>query len=266
MTEALAQLHGFAGVRDGLVLLRRLVGECWERLSPPIEEPDDVDRRAAALFWLDDPDRGSRFPTTVRQLGIVSYEGTPFGWTQWKQIQEAKGGSNAATFEQAIAATPWERCQAVSTDITEAVQELTTLVQVAGEKMGKSAPSLINLRGALEGCQTLGQQILQRKAPPAAEPVAAENGTAPSTAPATNGAARPTRQGTTRQDVYQQLAQSATLLQQMEPHSPIPYLILRAVQLGSMSFPDLMRALIRDGNVLSELSRELGIKEPETTN
>jgi len=51
----------------------------------------------------------------------------------------------------------------------------------------------------------------------------------------------------------------------LEPHSPIPYLVQRAVELGAMPFPQLMRALIRDANTLTELSRELGIKSEEAT-
>jgi type VI secretion system protein ImpA len=49
----------------------------------------------------------------------------------------------------------------------------------------------------------------------------------------------------------------------MEPHSPIPYLIRRAVDLGAMPFPLLMKALISDAKALDEMNRGLGIKEPE---
>ena len=67
---------------------------------------------------------------------------------------------------------------------------------------------------------------------------------------------------TSREDAYRQLAQAAEVLRQLEPHSPIPYLIKRAVELGAMPFPELMQALIREPNAISELKRELGIKEP----
>src|SRR6516164_567180 len=46
LTEALLKVHGFAGLRDGLQLLQRLVEECWDRLNPPIEEESDVELRA----------------------------------------------------------------------------------------------------------------------------------------------------------------------------------------------------------------------------
>jgi type VI secretion system protein ImpA len=56
------------------------------------------------------------------------------------------------------------------------------------------------------------------------------------------------------------LAQAAALLKELEPHSPIPYLVQRAVELGALPFPELMIALIREPNVLADLNRELGIK------
>jgi predicted component of type VI protein secretion system len=59
--------------------------------------------------------------------------------------------------------------------------------------------------------------------------------------------------------VYRQLAQAAEVLQQLEPHSPVPYLIRRAVELGDLPFPDMIRKLIREATVLAELDRELGI-------
>src|SRR5688572_10518289 len=46
LTEALVRLHGFAGLRDGLRLLRELIEQGWERLNPQLED-GDVEPRAA---------------------------------------------------------------------------------------------------------------------------------------------------------------------------------------------------------------------------
>jgi type VI secretion system protein ImpA len=51
------------------------------------------------------------------------------------------------------------------------------------------------------------------------------------------------------------------MLKELEPHSPIPYLIQRAVELGSLPFPELIKELVRDQKILTDLNRELGIKE-----
>jgi type VI secretion system protein ImpA len=270
LTEALAKLHGFAGARDGLHLLRLLVEQCWDRLNPTIED-GDVEVRATAFNWLDDPDRGARFPSSLRMVPLVHGDGEGYGWHHWKLLQDGRGSLTAEVFDRAVEATPREDCQRVVEDLTAAVAEARQLTEALTEKMEALAPSMLGVQKALGDSLTLAQQVLHRKGPPpeeeaAAEPTAEE--TAPGAAPAEGGeaapaprekaAARPLR---TRADAYRQLAEAAALLQQLEPHSPIPYLIQRAVALGAMPFPKLMRELIRDENILSEMNRELGIRE-----
>jgi type VI secretion system protein ImpA len=267
LTEALTQEHGFGGLRDGLRLMRRLVSECWDRLNPAIESEDDLEIRAAPFFWLDEADRGARFPTTIRLVPMVTGEKESFGWAQWKQSQSgAKGGPAAADIEKAIQTTPRDHCQAVVDDLTESWEELEALAKELNGKMGQYAPGFTGLRQVVGECRALAQQILQRKGPAPTEIVeevgeGEAGGDAAGTA-AGSGSFLKMQVGS-RAQVYQQLAQTAALLQQIEPHSPIPYLINRAVELGALSFPELMRQLIRDSDVLTSMNRELGIKPPE---
>jgi type VI secretion system protein ImpA len=256
LTEALVQLHGFAGLRDGLRLLRQLVDVCWDRVRPPIED-GDLEVRAGPFYWLDDPDKGARFPTTVRRVPIVFGEaGQRLGWLDWKQSQAGTGPVSRDDFDRANAATPAERSAEVADALREAREELAALVRSLSERMGPAAPGMTGVHKALDECYQLAQQIAQRKGPAPGEEAPAEQaaGGAP-------GPAAPARAAVTRADAYRQLAQAADLLQQLEPHSPIPYLVRRAVELGALPFPQLMKALIRDANVLTELNRELGIKE-----
>ncbi len=270
LTEALTKQHGFAGVRDGLHLLRLLVEQAWDRVHPVIED-GDIEVRAGAFNWLDEPDRGARFPNTLRTVPLVELDGAGYGWHHWKLLQEGRGSLTAEVFERAIQATPREECQRRTEDLGEALNEVQLLTGALNEKMNTLAPGMLGVQKALTECQTLAQQILQRKGPPPEEggdeAPAEEGGAAESAgeegaaeAPGVRGkaAARPMR---TRADVYRQLAEAAALLQQIEPHSPIPYLIQRAVALGALPFPRLMRELIRDDNILSEMNRELGIRD-----
>jgi type VI secretion system protein ImpA len=267
LTEAMVKQYGFAGLRDSLKLLRRLVAECWDRLNPPIED-GDVEVRTAPFNWLDSADRGARFPSTLRMVPLVYGETGAFGWLDWRAIQEGRAPADRVDdFEKAIQNTRYQEGQQLVEDIGEARTELTSLLSALNEKMGGSAPGLSEVRGALEECNTLAQQIL-RKLPPPVEAVVAGNGAVangaggPAAAPgAGGGAISAAGIVATRDGAYRQIEQSALLLKQLEPHSPIPYLILRAVELGKMPFPELMRALIRNNDVVTELSRELGIKE-----
>jgi type VI secretion system protein ImpA len=268
LTEALVKQHGFAGARDGLQLLRRLVEDCWDRMNPKIED-GDIEVRAGPFNWLDDPDRGARFPTTLQSVALVELGEQGFGWQQWKLIQEGKSPATADQFEQAVMATPVEICRQRCEDIDLAVQELEQLNQALVTRMESAAPELFGVKQALANCQTLARQLLERKgggaeetngaAEAAAEPgVAKEEGA--QAAAAADGAGT-ARKGRTRADIYRQLKELSATLQQMEPHSPIPYLIMRACDLGALPFPQLMRALIRDDNILTEMNRELGIRD-----
>jgi type VI secretion system protein ImpA len=266
LTEGLTKAHGFGGLRDGLRLMRRLVTEGWDRLNPVIESEDDLEVRAAPFYWLDEADRGARFPNTLRQVPMVGGEGGRYGWLQWKQAQGGKDGIAPADIDKAIEATPREHCQAMVEDLTESWQEIDTLAKELNGKMGQYAPAFTGLRQAVGECRALAQQILQRKGPDLSH--VGEEGDGEATEGGASGSADGGgsflgRQVNSRAQVYQQLAQTAALLQRLEPHSPIPYLINRAVELGALSFPELMRQLIRDSDVLALMNRELGIKEPE---
>ena len=66
LTEALVKQHGFAGLRDGLHLMRLLVEQCWDRLNPSIED-GDLEVRAGPFNWLADAEKGARFPNSLRR-------------------------------------------------------------------------------------------------------------------------------------------------------------------------------------------------------
>jgi type VI secretion system protein ImpA len=258
LTEALVRQHGFVGLRDGLRLLRELIERCWDRLNPPVED-GDLEVRAGPFYWLDDPEKGARFPTVLRTVPLVSGTGRAYGWLHWRQSQEGRGDVTHDDFDKALQATSLEYSEKVTGELNESLDELSQLGRSLSEKMGTQAPAMTGLRTALEECRALAMDILRRKRLEAggAEADGGELGTTAEGSAGPSGALR------TREQAYRQIAQAADLLRRLEPHSPVPYLIRRAVDLGGMSFPDLIKTLIRDANVLTELNRELGIKVEE---
>lgn len=256
LTEALTKEAGFAGLRDGLHLMRRMIEECWDRILPSIAD-GDLEVRAGPFNWLDDPERGARFPLSVRGAPLLNGDNGSYGWLDWKQMQDGRGSVSRDDFDKAVAAASREHCETVADDADECATELAALTEALHARLGEEAPGLSALRQAVDDCRGLARMLVQRKAPaaPAEESIAEEE------APAEGAAeGRPARAALTRDDVYRRLAEAADLLERMEPHSPIPYLVRRAVELGAMPFPQLMRALIRDDAVLQEMHRELGIK------
>lgn len=267
LTEALVKKFQFAGLRDGLRLLQLMVEQCWDRLSPVLEEGDDLEVRAAPFRWIDDPDRGAFFPSTIRALPLVHGNGTEYGWQDWRRSQDPRSGLPPESFDKARQATPVDWSRDAVERLTEARAEFDGLAKALKEQMGESAPAMLGMRQAIDDCQLLAQQILQLNAgtnlAEAIPDPASESATEPDeSAVATgSGSAGTARQPITRAQIYAQLTEAANALRRLEPHSPIPYLLERAVNLGALPFPALMKELIRDNNVLIEMSREMGIKE-----
>jgi len=274
LTEALVKLHGFAGLRDGLHLMREMVEQCWDRMYPALSEPeegeseaeaeerrrDDLDRRAGPFNWLDEPDRGALFPNTIRMVPLFFGKEGTYSWLDWRQSAEGKGVPQDV-IEQAVQATPYEKVKTAFADLDEARDELIQLSQVLESRLESSAPAFTGMRQAISECYDLLREIVERKRPGeggeehiTGEPTAGGAAGAPSG----DGAPRAAR---TREEAYRQLSQAAALLQQLEPHSPIPYLIQRAVELGALPFPQLIRHLVRNPDILSEIRREYGLKE-----
>ncbi len=256
LAEGAVKLDGFAGLRDSLQLLHRLIDECWDRLNPPIDD-GDLDSRADPLAnMLDDPDRGIRFPNTLRAVPLIGGPDAEFSLSEWNQLRGGTDPQGQDKLARAIAATPTDRLNTLAEDIDQSLAELEQFVAALDAKMGDRGPGLVNVGEAASKCQFMVRQVLSETAPISPESPPDESEPASGDAdPALPSARSPG----SRADAYAQLDRAASVLQRLEPHSPIPYLVKRAVQLGSLPFPQLMKQLIRDTNVLDELDRELGV-------
>src|SRR5262249_50560111 len=160
MTEALTREHGFAGLRDGLQLLRELVEQCWDRLHPIPEEGEGLEVRAAPFHWLTDADRGARFPTTVREVPMVAVNSTRLSWLDRKRCQDGKGPVAKDELERALPATPED-----AEDLVQAVEQPDRLEQVLNDRFQENAPALMGVREVLEECQQVMQQAVKLQGP-----------------------------------------------------------------------------------------------------
>src|SRR5262249_52803157 len=131
----------------------------------PTIEDGDLEVRATPFNWLDDPDRGARFPTTVRMAPIIHGPDGAYSLFQWRLIQENKGDVKREDFERAMQNATREACQEVADDIQAAAAELDSVQKSLDERLGHQGPGFSSLRPALMDCQNLVSLILQRKGP-----------------------------------------------------------------------------------------------------
>ncbi len=262
LTEALVKRYRFAGLAAGLELIRRMFADAWDYLLPAIEDGDLDSRAMPVENMLDAPDKGLRLPTAVRSAPLVHDGATGFGYLDWMRTQDTKDKDHVAlaeSFARALAATKPEAITAEAAAIDSCLEDLGQLTKTLDERIGKDAPTLQRLREALEDCRRFTGYVLQKTGPARPEGGEKTDMQANSAAGAVGAVDGGSVRGASRDALYQQLDRLAQELQRLEPHSPIPYLIRRAVSLGAMPFPQLLRALVRDVNVLGELSRELAL-------
>jgi type VI secretion system protein ImpA len=255
MTEALTMKVGVGGIRDGFRLLRRMAEEAWDRIQPKVEEPDDLEIRAGMYNWLDDPLHGALYPHKLRAVPLLFNGSTPISFVTCR----GQGGSppeiSSDQVSAAARAADSQKCQNLLDDAAEAVAEVNRLGDLLNEKMPDFAPSFYEVRKALEDCQTIAKWIHQENRGAGGGEVTADGEVAPAAGGATAGGA------VSRESAYRQLEAAADMLARVEPHSPVPYLVKRAVQLKDIKFPDLVEQLTKDANVLAFLKRDIKADE-----
>lgn len=267
LTEGLTKTDGFAGLRDGLKLMHRLVTDCWDRLNPVIED-GDLEVRAGPFNWLDAPERGARFPNSIRLLPLFEGPTGTYSFVDWKNAQEGRGSVSLDDWNEAVRRATYERCEQLVADIEECTTELGSLTEALAGRLESYAPGMIYLRGSLEEVRQLLGKIKEDKTPLASESSAETTSSEETTdgAGGESGSGRmvlPTAGATNREDAYRLLEHAASMLRKLEPHSPVPWLVERAIHLGKLEFPQLIKELLRENAILGELYREFGIKSED---
>jgi len=257
MVEALTKVNGFQGLGDGFQLLDGLVDEAWDRLVPPVDDPSDLDIRSSPFEWLDDPDHGASFPSTVGTIKLVdaTKDSPEMGLLQWKQgttVQASPGGAPQISLDQVLAGTSLENIQARYNQVLRCRDILGKLVEKLSLKLKELAPSMGQLRGVLDQIEAILRQMIAKKSPISDKD--------PTNGSGENGDGKQDLSVVgSRDQAYQLMARAADILASIEPHSPVPYLVRRAVQLGALPFPELIQAFVREQSVLETMFRELGI-------
>lgn len=263
LLEGLVRVEGMAGLSAGLELIRRLIEEAWERILPAIDDEDGLGNRAAILAnLLDDAERGVRFPHTVRCVPL--FEAEERSYTTLDLLHGDETGLAAPA--RLLDAQRREALTATALEADKAAGEIRRLAQLLEERCGPDAPGFLNLSAAVDDTlKVIRQRLLVAPYGPVG---AAARSAAASAQESADGAIDPTGATSpappvagTRADVYALLDWAADRLETIEPHSPVPYLVRRAVDLGRLPFPRLLAEMVREERLLGELNREYGIRQ-----
>lgn len=259
IVEANTVVNGAAGLRDGLKLAVRVVQECWDWVHPLPKRPDDASR-GNRFKWLNSSAAGAEFPNTVQAMRVVTCGADGFGY--FDSLNPARVADLDAALSQcndAALRANYRALVAAAAALDELAKELKKRLgaENAPDFTGPPVANDLNLGAAVRNCvQFVSGVATKRGVTLDEQPTAAPPADGQPTSPPPP--ARPAAES--REGLYQQLERIAAALKRIEPHSPVPFLIERCVKLGQLPFPDLMRAVIKDGGALTELDRLLGLE------
>lgn len=296
LAEALVKQHGFAGLRDGLLIARRFQEDFWETMFPEIDEDNDLEARANALESLD-----RNTALAVKEIALTGGERLSFNqWSESKDFdipeniealeyneQEKYQALRAqAEEEQRVTGDRWRKAKAAGNrafyeelylTIEECWNEFEQLDRTTDERFGNQTPGLGQLKKSLDGVRDLVRRLVQekRELEPDAVPdyVSGEDAGDSSSANGSNGAvlsfpgggaaagAATTGAIRSRQDALKRLAEVADFFRLTEPHSPVSYLVQRAVKWGNMPLESWLQEVVKDESVLSQIRETLGFAE-----
>ncbi len=294
LVEAVTRQRGFAGMSVGITLLQRLIDQYWDGLYPQIDpdDDDDLEMRAGPLVWLSD-----QLPDLIRGIPLTDGGPAALSCIDWDQAQELEnlgrknpdakaaaesdGKTSLVSWDKAVSNTQGAFYTALAAAIHTSIAALPALVTITDEKFGSHAPRLVAIQDALTDCERLVSRVmdekgLSRQPPPATgedtgDQPGDDAGTdqaalAPSASAATSGqsgslaASVPGGPPRSREEALHRLAEIAAYFEKTEPHSPVSYLVQRAVKWGRMPLDQWLQDVVKDESVLDSLKETLGLE------
>jgi type VI secretion system protein ImpA len=290
LVEALVKRHGFPGLRDGLRVLRELQEHFWETLYPEIDDTD-LEFRAAPLRWLNE-----KLPPSIKQIPLTQgMNAEKYTWMDWQESRDvenrgrrdqaakaalmAEGKMSGEQFDKAVETTPLAYYQTLFEDLSETWREYEQLDELVVNRFGREVLGLTVIKEAIADYRTLVVDIGKKKGgletapepeltPPAGEEsadVAVQETPAPVISPP-DRASVASLEPQSRSDALSRLAALADYFRRTEPHSPVSYLVQRAVRWGEMPLEAWLQNVIHDESVLAQLHETLGLKDSQSDN
>ncbi len=275
--EALIAQHGLDGARDAFDVMAGLLDTYWDGLHPRIED-DDLDERAGKLAWF--ANYGSQalatWPLNADSQNPLSLT----GWLDSREVdnlgrQNAEayqaamddGRINGEAFDSQMLAIP----EAMVIERIEQAQAVRLAFdrfsQMSDQKLGRDAPSLAAIDEALKRIAQVYARLGTSKGlnlSADAGAIAEEPGAAGFNAaagPAAGGVSISLGAGShaSKDAALNALREIAGFFRRTEPHSPVPYLLDRAVAWANMPLETWLAELIRDESMLGSIRERVGL-------
>lgn len=274
LCEAWLKLYGLPGLALGLRLCTQLMSRFWNTLYPLIEE-GDASYRMAPTEYL-----SAKVAGRLKEVPLTEGFGEkqPLCWVDWERAlrnEKVQGGSDEilpSVFLAAAGGTSPKFYSVLFAQLADADAAAVELEALIVGKLPDQPASLRLLRNLISDIRALIAQYMPVVSDSEA---AAENGQdgaqpgrpAPGGDMAESQVDKKDRQEEShsgpirsRAQAFQRLVEAADYLQRTEPHSPVPYLVKRAVAWGNMDLIQLLGELVSEGADRQGIYALLGVK------
>jgi len=265
------QTAGLTGFRDGLELIRGLVEQYWLTLHPPLDAEDNNDptQRLNILSALNSP-RGTLLPASQQWLAIIDYLYTvpicrPKGAeaitldmaiaahrrAETKPEEPLAEGSpppptglDLAHLGKAFRAAPAVEIEASHAAVSAALETLAALDQFLTQTLGSgNTISFEELQKVLQELQGVLKTQLPGGATESGGVAAGAADDGETQTAGRTGAISISGSVRSREDVVRMIDAICGYYRQVEPSSPVPYLLKRAQKVATMNFVESMQEL-----------------------
>lgn len=278
-TEALIRKSGFQGLRDGFTLIKRLIEQYWDDDLYPVPDEDGLETRVAPITGLNGEGAEGVLLTPIRSTRITeNIPPGPFTLWQYKQAldikriqddglraeQASKIGFSIEDIENVVE----QSSQAFFIDLRDDLQDCLTEYREISELLNnycgsQVAPPTSKIIEILEDTLSAINHIAKHKFPVEASNESEINLADTDTSGVSSKTTIIAGPIKTREDAFRQLNTISDFFRRTEPHSPISYVIDKAVKWGDMSLSELMNELIPDNSSRQTYSSLTGVRTNE---
>ncbi len=277
--EAAMARHGLEGARDSFALLAGLLDTYWEGLYPRADD-GDLEERASKLAWF--ATYGARALQQVRLNDDPQAPLTLAGWIDSREVDNlgrqnaeayqaalGEGRINGEAYDSRMLATPEPMLMERLVEVQAARDAFTRFSAMSDGKLGRDAPSLAAIDDALKKIQQVYARVATAKGIGGVVAVADEAGSAqagdgaPAATGGSGGASAALNLGggslASKEAALRALGEIAGFFRRTEPHSPVAYLLERAILWADMPLEQFLAELIRDESTLSSIRERVGL-------
>lgn len=276
LVESLGRQHALPGITEGLSAILHLCDGFWDCLHPGGPGEDTVADRLSVFEWINQrmslelktipitaPSITDHQPKNIADLELVLQLENDA--RKNPRAVAGRGPSPLiAKFRSSAALTSVQFFVELQEQTEAALQGCDGLGKFLDQTLGAAAPSLLTLRNGLLGIQNWTKQNLADRPDEVLELGEGAPGPDDSLAGDDPLSVHIDAAIRNRWEAYRMLSTAADYIARTEPHSPVPYLVRRAVAWGDMSLEELLSEIVRNEPERKEIFRLLQIAESRT--